>query len=426
MAKLIRVWDGSAWQTVGSASTVGATGPTGPTGSTGPTGPTGATGASGTSSLTTKGDILSFNTTAARLPVGNNGEILIADSSSSTGLRWQGDFSSGKNKIINGDFGIWQRGTSFSGVGGYAIYNAADRFNISSTGGSSTVSQQAFTYGTAPVAGYESQYFMRLATAASAMTYFDIAQKIEDVRTFAGQTITMSFWVKSNVATTLVPQIIQQFGTSGSTQVTTNGTTFTTTTSWTRYSATIAVPSIAGKTIGAGSSTSAFLAYSSGTINSVTVDTWGWQVEAGSTATAFQTASGTIGGELALCQRYFEKSFPVDVTPANGLFYAGGLAMIMYSDLWALEGLTISFKVPKRIAPTITFYGATSGTVGGWQQYTSNAWVTWATVSNSGRGAPASPNINGFGVQIHNNGSSGFPVGTVKAIQGDWTASAEL
>ena len=38
MAKLIRVWDGTTWQTVGSASTVGATGPTGPTGATGPAG----------------------------------------------------------------------------------------------------------------------------------------------------------------------------------------------------------------------------------------------------------------------------------------------------------------------------------------------------------------------------------------------------
>ena len=38
MAKLIRVWDGSAWQIVGSASTIGATGPTGPTGPAGSTG----------------------------------------------------------------------------------------------------------------------------------------------------------------------------------------------------------------------------------------------------------------------------------------------------------------------------------------------------------------------------------------------------
>lgn len=55
MAKLIRVWDGSAWQTVGSASTIGATGPTGPTG------PTGASGSNGAPAVTNTA--ISANTT---------------------------------------------------------------------------------------------------------------------------------------------------------------------------------------------------------------------------------------------------------------------------------------------------------------------------------------------------------------------------
>lgn len=40
------------------------------------------------SPLTTKGDLFTFDTVPARLPVGTNGNILIADSSQTTGLRW--------------------------------------------------------------------------------------------------------------------------------------------------------------------------------------------------------------------------------------------------------------------------------------------------------------------------------------------------
>jgi len=40
-------------------------------------------------------------------------------------------------------------------------------------------------------------------------------------------------------------------------------------------------------------------------IQNNTFDIWGLQVEDGSVATAFQTATGTIQGELAACQRYY-------------------------------------------------------------------------------------------------------------------------
>ena len=219
------------------------------------------------------------------------------------------NFFAGKNKIINGDFGIWQRGTSFSPAANSSTYTA-DRFavNRDGSGATVTVSQQTFTPGTAPVSGYEGAYYFRYAqtVAGTGGTYLNFcAQFIEDVRTFAGQTITISFWAKADSARTIAVGYNQLFGTGGSTNVYASSNV-TLSTSWVRYSVTLAVPSIAGKTIGTNSS---LLINLQGTANSTqTYDVWGFQVEAGSTATPFQTATGTKQGELAACQRYYWRS----------------------------------------------------------------------------------------------------------------------
>ena len=234
-----------------------------------------------------------------------NGETLVADSSATTGLRWQGNFAAGKNKIINGDFGIWQRGTSFTNLND--AYGA-DRFKhyiTASAPSTYSITQQTFTPGTAPVAGYEGTYFLRqTAPTSGTVTEIDVAQVIEDVRTFAGQTITFSFWAKSSANLTLKSLIQQRFGSGGSAQVNLTLQSNSVTTSWQRFTHTMSVPSVAGKTIGANSGMWVFL-FADTIATSQTIDTWGWQVEAGNTATAFQTATGTLAGELAACQRYY-------------------------------------------------------------------------------------------------------------------------
>jgi hypothetical protein len=253
-----------------------------------------------------KGDLISAtaNDTPARLAVGANGETLVADSSASVGIRYQSNFAAGKNKIINGAFDVWQRGTSISLTSGAEAYGA-DRFTAVCvfSAGTSSFSRQTFTPGTAPVAGYEGQFFGRV-TCGSTSTYANTGQKIEDARTFAGQTVTVSFWAKASASVSYSPALAQNFGSGGSSQVVTYGTAGTLTTSWVRYTATMSVPSISGKTVG----TSSFLQFVlefSNNLNSATIDTWGWQVEASNTATAFQTATGTIQGELSACQRYY-------------------------------------------------------------------------------------------------------------------------
>jgi hypothetical protein len=250
-----------------------------------------------------KGDLIaaSASDVPARLAVGANGETLVADSSQTTGLAWAGNYAAGKNKFINGDFNIWQRGTSQSS-GGFL----ADRFNANFSG-ATTVSQsrQTFTPGTAPVAGYEGKFFGRyVVTTAGAATEFYLNTFVEDVQNFAGQTATISFWVKADSTRTFSINVNQVFGSGGSGTVGTQiGTSFSVTTSWQRITRTVTIPSISGKTIGTNSHLQFFL-FTIPT-SGLTVDTWGWQVEQGSVATTFQTATGTIQGELAACQRYY-------------------------------------------------------------------------------------------------------------------------
>jgi len=286
-----------------------------------------------------KGDLIAATAadTPARLAVGNNGENLVADSSASTGLRWQSNFAAGKNKLINGDFGVWQRGTSFS-LTGSTIYSA-DRWATYGVTGD-TLSQQTFTAGTAPVAGYEGTFYARLVTGSTASPRY-FYQKIEDVRTFAGQTVTLSFWARVSSGTGTVDATLgnQNFGSGGSSFVGGTSQSFTATTSWQRFSFTGTVASVAGKTIGAGSFAEATLSTSN---TSKTMEFWGVQLEAGSVATAFQTATGTIQGELAACQRYYNRY----TASGNYSIYASSAMSVTSTSAQGIFSFPVEMRTP--------------------------------------------------------------------------------
>jgi hypothetical protein len=363
-----------------------------------------------------KGDLIAGTAadTVNRLAVGNNGETIVADSSTSTGLRYQANFAAGKNAIINGAFNVWQRGTSFSNPKG--VYTS-DRFQFNYDGtGTLTASQQTFTPGTAPVAGYEGQYYLRLAqTVAGTGGGFSVLQQpIENVQTFAGQTVTVSFWAKGDAARALGITLRQDFGTGGSTLVDTAGAGLTTTTSWVRYSNTIAVPSISGKTVGTSSSLRLFISLPVNTAQ--TIELWGVQVEAGSVATAFQTATGTLQGELAACQRYFQKSYDQATAPAtasqiSGMVFAPWAANVGNGSPFAWTKLHQTM----RTTPTLTFYsyGGTAGKVS--DNNNTDLAAGSATVTRSGE--------SGFG--LYNNSGGTINTGN-NGFLFHWTGSAEL
>jgi hypothetical protein len=252
------------------------------------------------------------------------------------------NFFAGKNKIINGDFGVWQRGTSFSAYGVYW----SDRWTSSGDRTSPSFTRQTFTPGTAPVAGYEGQFYARWVPGSSG-TFSNMQQKIEDVRTFAGQTATLSYWARISTGTaTNSPFVIQNFGSGGSGDVSTALSTATITTTWTRFSHTIAIPSISGKTVGTSSNLN-ILPLRFETASTANVDVWGVQLESGSTATAFQTATGTIQGELSAAQRYYARL-------GNGSLYS---AYAMGNGISTTQSaFVINYPVTLRTTPSAIDY----------------------------------------------------------------------
>ena len=220
-----------------------------------------------------------------------------------------------RNRIINGNFDFWQRGTSFTG----AEYGA-DRWVHGRVGTTHTATRQGFPVGQTDVPG-NSAYYCRtvVSSVAGAGNYAELEQRIEDVRTFAGQQVTISFWARADATKNIAINIVQNFGTGGSpsANVGISGTKVSIGTTFQKVTVTATLPSISGKTLGtdnnsllqlliwfdAGSTWNGdtdSLGQQSGTFDIAQV-----QIEPGAVATPFEQRP--IGTELALCQRYFNR-----------------------------------------------------------------------------------------------------------------------
>jgi hypothetical protein len=105
--------------------------------------------------------------------------------------------------------------------------------------------------------------------------------------------------------------------------------------------------------------------------NGATFYITGVQLEKGSTATSFDYRP--YGTELALCQRYFEKSYPQgSVAGVTGLANASLATGISPNDVT----VTAIYKVTKRASPTVTLYSSGSGASGALYNYSIGADVT--------------------------------------------------
>jgi hypothetical protein len=259
------------------------------------------------SPLTAKGDLFTYSTAPARLAVGSNGDTIVADSSTSTGLRYTATVAAGKNAVINGGMDIWQRGTSFTPTSAAFNYCADRWYSLLETGTSGVT----ITRSTDAPAGF--QYSLRTqrtnGTTGTGRPLIYTAVETSNSIPFAGQTVTMSLWVKKGAnysGGAFSPIIYSGTGTdqggypsiwSGSAGQT---LTITPTTSWVRYSTTYAVPSNATQL---GIQTGWVPSGTAGADDSLYFT--GVQIEIGSVATQFTRTGGSIQGELAACQRYY-------------------------------------------------------------------------------------------------------------------------
>lgn len=219
-----------------------------------------------------------------------------------------------RNKTINGNFDIWQRGFSFT-AGGYT----ADRWRLNEgSGAACTISRQNHTIGQTDVPG-EPKHFLRFArgTAGTAASY--VEQRIEGVRSFAGQKATVTFYAKAAAATELEVDLIQDFGAGGSSDVVTEvASAISIATAYQKFTYAVDVPSISGKSFGISSDDFLGLRFArdhDASNPTTSVDISRVSIVPGDATNEDDPFEPRpLGAELALCQRYYEYINEGDLT----------------------------------------------------------------------------------------------------------------
>jgi len=270
------------------------------------------------------------------------------------------------NVVINGNFNIWQRGSSFVAVADGAY--TADRWLYGKNGAMVQTISRDTDVPTASQVGFVSNYSLKISTTTAdtsitAAKYSAIRQIIEGYNwaTLAQQPFTLSFWVKSSITGTFFVSFSNNWGAIPD-RYFTSEVVITAANNWQYVSINVSASPSAGTwnyTNGAG--LAIFFHLAAGSTYHGTAGSWqtgfatatsnqtnfcsaaginfwisGVQLEKGSVATPFQQR--TIQQELELCQRYYE------VISAWGVSYA--------SSGTALQRCQTLFKTAKRATPS--------------------------------------------------------------------------
>ena len=279
-----------------------------------------------------------------------------------------------RNKIINGSFQIAQRNTvsTVTPSAGVTTYPSLDRWFIAQTGATASLFLGQTTPQTTGV--FKAGYFGRTSGQTNVPNYIFMGQQIESFNVYdlRGKTATVSFnaFRGTNAPTNLI--VVARFGTSAD-ESSSNGLGG----SWTGYSSATASALSIGTTVASytynfsipsNASEMMVLFYYAPT-GTAGANEWfaleNLQLEAGSVATPFEVRP--IGNELALCQRYYQKSFLTTQTPQNatGGVAIGGAAAVLLNTNQTTKRAPVYFPVLMRSSPLVVLYQTNgNGTAG--------------------------------------------------------------
>ena len=300
-----------------------------------------------------------------------------------------------RNLIINGDFQVSQRGDYSSAT---AITNGSyylDRFKL----GLGTASTGTVQHTTETLPNNKTVKSLKIVSTATASSgYLAIRHVFEDFRLLSNQTITVSAWIKTNIA-----------GYTFRHDSTTNfGDTFPATGNWEYVTATYTMPTITAAGSGANQTTLAIINYTgsngTGQNNGDYFQIAQVQLELGKVATPFEHRS--YGEELALCQRFF---WQISGNASDQTTFGNG-----YSEDTDSAQVTLFFPVEMRDAPSTTI---------------SNNDVGESSVQIVGVGVAHNASLNSIldpsrlSVRLRFNADSGTPFTAGHAIVGRLTNS---
>lgn len=283
----------------------------------GATGLPGATAASRHAGATTSGAPTTGTFAVGDYVVDQSGAMYVCTVAGTPGT-WQlsgvsvNENIAGKNFVINGGMDIWQRGTSFTSLSSAgSLTYGADRWGAFRGAGATGINVSQVT--SPGITGFQYAQRVQRASGNTATNPLYITQTIETRNSIplAGQSVSVSFWARAGSNFSSASNNLTCYGQwgTGTDENLYNGfaglTTCLTgnsslTTSWQRFTYT-----------GVISSSSTEVGLEIGYIPTGTAgandyfDITGVQLEIAPQATPFSRAGGSIGGELALCQRYY-------------------------------------------------------------------------------------------------------------------------